>query len=44
MSAAFRPEDKALAERFNKAIAGADADGTHKEIEKKYFGFSIRGK
>jgi polar amino acid transport system substrate-binding protein len=42
--AAFRPEDTDLAAMFNKAIAEADADGTFKTIEAKYFKIDIRGK
>jgi polar amino acid transport system substrate-binding protein len=43
-AAAFRPEDTDLASMFNKAIAEADADGTFKTIEAKYFKIDIRGK
>jgi polar amino acid transport system substrate-binding protein len=42
--AAFRPEDTDLRDMFDKAIAAADADGTYKKIEAKYFPFDIRGK
>jgi polar amino acid transport system substrate-binding protein len=38
---ALRPEDKDLAEMFNKAIAEIVADGTYKTINDKYFPFSI---
>jgi polar amino acid transport system substrate-binding protein len=44
VGAAFRPEDKDLAAMFNKAIAEADADGTFKALETKYFTINIRGK
>ncbi|RFB80042.1 transporter substrate-binding domain-containing protein [Methylovirgula sp. 4M-Z18] len=44
VAAAFRKEDTDLLAMFNKAIAEADADGTYKAIEAKYFKFSIRGK
>jgi polar amino acid transport system substrate-binding protein len=44
VAAAFRPEDTDLASMFNKAIAEADADGTFKTIEVKYFKIDIRGK
>ena len=44
VGAAFRPTDTDLAAMFNKAIAEADADGTYKKIEAKYFKMDIRGK
>lgn len=44
VGAAFRPEDTELRDRFNKAIAEADADGTYDTIQKRYFQQSIRGK
>jgi len=44
VGAAFRPEDTDLAALFNKAIAEADADGTFKTLEAKYFKIDIRGK
>ena len=44
VGAAFRPEDTDLAAMFNKAIAEADADGTYKALETKYFKDDIRGK
>jgi polar amino acid transport system substrate-binding protein len=44
VGAAFRPDDKDLAEMFNKAIAECDADGTFKTLEAKYFKIDIRGK
>lgn len=44
VGAAFRPEDTDLAAMFNKAIAEADADGTYKALETKYFKIDIRGK
>jgi polar amino acid transport system substrate-binding protein len=44
VGAAFRPDDKDLAAMFNKAIDEADADGTFKKIEAKFFKIDIRGK
>jgi len=44
VGAAFRPEDTELKDMFNKAIAEADADGTFKKLEAKYFKDDIRGK
>lgn len=44
VGAAFRPDDKDLAAMFNKAIDEADADGTYKALETKYFKIDIRGK
>lgn len=44
VGAAFRPEDTDLAAKFDKAIADADADGTFKTLEAKYFKDDIRGK
>ena len=44
VGAAFRPDDKDLAVMFNKAIAEADADGSFKTLEAKYFKIDIRGK
>ena len=44
VGAAFRPEDTDLRDMFNKAIAEADADGTYKALETKYFKDDIRGK
>ena len=44
VGAAFRPEDTDLKDMFNKAIAEADADGTFKALEAKYFKDDIRGK
>jgi polar amino acid transport system substrate-binding protein len=43
VGAAFRPEDTQLRDMFNKAIAEADADGTFKTLEAKYFKDDIRG-
>jgi len=37
VGAAFRPDDADLRDKFNRAIAELDADGTYKSIEKKYF-------
>jgi polar amino acid transport system substrate-binding protein len=42
--AAFRPADTDLKDMFNKAIAEADADGSFKKLEAKYFKIDIRGK
>lgn len=44
VGAAFRPEDTDLRDRFNKAIAELDADGTFKTLQAKYFKQDIRGK
>lgn len=44
VGAAFRPEDTALRDQFNKAIDDLDADGTYKTIAAKYFDVDIRGK
>ncbi len=44
VGAAFRPEDKDLADMFNKAIAEVDAEGTYKAMAAKYFKEDIRGK
>lgn len=44
VGAAFRPDDTELRDKFNKAIAELDADGTYKKIEAKYFTVDIRGK
>jgi polar amino acid transport system substrate-binding protein len=44
VGAAFRPEDTDLKDMFNKAIAEADADGTFKRLDDKYFKINIRGK
>jgi lysine-arginine-ornithine-binding protein len=44
VGAAFRPDDKDLAELFNKAIREAFADGTYKAIEAKYFKIDIAPK
>ncbi len=44
VGAAFRPEDTDLKAMFDKAIDEADADGTFKTLEKKYFKIDIRGK
>ena len=45
VGAAFRPDDTALRDQFNKAIAELDADGTYKTLEAKYFKtLDIRGK
>lgn len=44
VGAAFRPEDTELRDKFNKAIAELDADGTFKRLEAKYFKDDIRGK
>jgi len=44
VGAAFRPDDADLREKFNKAIAELDADGTYKKLELKYFEKDIRGK
>ena len=44
VGAAFRPDDKDLKVMFDKAIDEADADGTFKKLEAKYFKIDIRGK
>lgn len=44
VGAAFRPEDTALRDAFNKAIVELDNDGTYKTIAAKYFDVDIRGK
>ena len=44
VGAAFRPDDTDLRDKFNKAIAELDADGTFKALEAKYFKDDIRGK
>lgn len=44
VGAALRPEDKDLAEMFDKAIAEANADGTFDALQKKYFSIDIRPK
>ena len=44
VGAAFRPDDTELRDKFNKAIAELDADGTFKTLEAKYFKTDIRGK
>lgn len=43
VGAAFRPDDTDLKDMFNKAVAEADADGTFKKLEAKYFKINIRG-
>ena len=43
VGAAFRKEDSDLRERFNKAIAALDADGSYKKIAAGYFKVNIRG-
>ncbi len=43
VGAAFRPDDVQLKQMFDKAIAEADADGTFKKLEAKYFKIDIRG-
>ncbi|WP_261817844.1 ABC transporter substrate-binding protein [Vibrio gallicus] len=40
---ALRKQDKALAEKFNKAIAAIRANGTYDKIAAKYFNFDIYG-
>ncbi|GAD80166.1 ABC transporter substrate-binding protein [Vibrio ezurae] len=40
---ALRKQDKALAEKFNKAIAAIRANGTYDKIASKYFNFDIYG-
>ena len=40
---ALRQNDKALAEKFNKAIVAIRANGTYDKIAKKYFSFDIYG-
>jgi len=40
---ALRKQDKALAEKFNKAIAEIRANGTYDKIAAKYFSFDIYG-
>ncbi len=44
VGAAFRPDDTELRDRFNKAIAELDADGTYAKLAAKYFTVDIRGK
>ena len=44
VGAAFRPDDTDLKMMFDKAIDEADADGTYKKLEAKYFKIDIRGK
>jgi len=44
VGAAFRPDDTELRDKFNKAIAELDADGSYKKLEAKYFEVDIRGK
>ncbi len=44
VGAAFRPEDTDLRDKFNKAIAELDADGTYAKIAAQYFTINIRGK
>lgn len=39
---AFRKRDKALAERFNKALKTLKDNGTYDEIMKKYFSYDIK--
>ncbi len=41
---ALRPDDKELADMFDKAIAEANADGTFDTLQKKYFQIDIRPK
>ena len=40
---ALRKNDKALADKFNKAIVAIRANGTYDKIAKKYFSFDIYG-
>ncbi|OBT16945.1 nickel transporter [Vibrio sp. UCD-FRSSP16_10] len=40
---ALRKQDKALADKFNKAIAEIRANGTYDKIASKYFNFDIYG-
>lgn len=40
---AVRKGDKALAERFNTAIAAIRANGKYKEVQDKYFQFNVYG-
>ncbi len=40
---ALRKNDKALADKFNKAIFAIRANGTYNKIAKKYFSFDIYG-
>jgi len=44
VGAAFRPDDKDLADLFNKAIKEAASDGTFKKIEAGYFKIDISPK
>ena len=44
VGAAFRPDDTALRDAFNKAIIELDNDGSYKKIAAKYFDVDIRGK
>ena len=44
VGAAFRPEDTDLRDKFNKAIAELDADGTYAKLAAQYFTINIRGK
>lgn len=41
---AVRKGDKAMAERFNKAIAAIRANGKYQEVQDKYFQFNVYGK
>lgn len=40
---AVRKGDKAMAERFNKAIAAIRANGKYQEVQNKYFQFNVYG-
>lgn len=40
---AVRKGDKAMAERFNKAIAAIRANGKYQEVQDKYFQFNVYG-
>ncbi len=44
VGAAFRPDDTALRDMFNKAIIELDNNGTYKTLAAKYFDVDIRGK
>ena len=44
VGAAFRPEDTDLRDKFNKAIAELDSDGTYAKLAGQYFTINIRGK
>ena len=40
---AVRKGEKAMAERFNKAIAAIRANGKYQEVQNKYFQFNVYG-